>query len=175
MSKRIMNEVMCLAFDEGCRIFYQDTDSMHIMMEDLPKLEQSFKEKYGRELIGSNLGQFHSDFCSDNGRDDVEYSIHSIFVMKKVYYDELLLSDGTIDNMTRGKGLTQKSIYKAANGDMLSLYRKLFKGEEVTFDLLAGGVKMQMNQDMTVETKKHFVRTTKTTYPVGKIDQYFTI
>ena len=30
MSKRIMNEVMCLAFDLGIKIFYQDTDSMHI-------------------------------------------------------------------------------------------------------------------------------------------------
>ena len=31
MSKRIMNEVMCLAYDIGCRIYYQDTDSMHIV------------------------------------------------------------------------------------------------------------------------------------------------
>ena len=173
MSKRIMNEVMCLAFEKGCRIFYQDTDSMHIMMEDLPILEKAFREKYGRELVGSNLGQFHSDFCSDGGRDDVEFSLHSIFLMKKVYYDELLLSDGTIDHMTRGKGLTQKSIYKAANGDMLGLYRRMFKGEEVTFDLLAGGVKMQMNADMTVQTKKMFTRKTRTTYPVGKLRYYW--
>ena len=128
MSKRIMNEVMCLAYEEGCRIFYQDTDSMHIMKDDLPILENAFKNKYGRELVGSNLGQFHSDFCSDDGRDDVEYSLHSIFLMKKMYYDELLLSDGTIAHMSRGKGLTQKSIYKAADGDLLKLYRKMFKG-----------------------------------------------
>ena len=166
MSKRIMNEVMCLAFDEGCRIFYQDTDSMHIMLEDLPKLEQAFNQKYGKELIGSNLGQFHSDFVSDDGRDDVEYSLHSIFLMKKMYYDELLLSDGTIAHMSRGKGLTEASIYKAAQGDLLNLYRRMFKGEEVSFDLLAGGVKMVMNQDMTVETKKKFIRKTKTTYEV---------
>lgn len=30
MSKRITNEVMCLALDIGCHIYYQDTDSMHI-------------------------------------------------------------------------------------------------------------------------------------------------
>ena len=173
MSKRIMNEVMCLAYDEGCKIFYQDTDSMHIMKDDLPFLEVAFKEKYGRDLIGSNLGQFHSDFCSDDGRDDVEYSLHSIFLMKKMYYDELLLSDGTIAHMSRGKGLTEASIYKASNGDLLNLYRRMFKGEEVSFDLLAGGVKMVMNQDMTVETRKKFIRKTKTNYPVGKIDEYF--
>ena len=173
MSKRIMNEVMCLAYDEGCKIFYQDTDSMHIMKDDLPFLEVAFKEKYGRDLIGSNLGQFHSDFCSDDGRDDVEYSLHSIFLMKKMYYDELLLSDGTIAHMSRGKGLTEASIYKASNGDLLNLYRRMFKGEEVSFDLLAGGVKMVMNQDMTVETRKNFIRKTKTNYQVGKIDEYF--
>ena len=42
MSKRIMNEVMCLAYDIGCRIYYQDTDSMHIVHEDLEKLEKAF-------------------------------------------------------------------------------------------------------------------------------------
>ena len=146
---------------------------MHIMKDDLPILENAFKNKYGRELVGSNLGQFHSDFCSDDGRDDVEYSLHSIFLMKKMYYDELLLSDGTIAHMSRGKGLTQKSIYKAADGDLLKLYRKMFKGQEVSFDLLAGGVKMVMNSNMTVETRKTFIRKTKTIYPVGKIDNYF--
>ena len=30
MSKRIMNEVMCLAEDLGINIYYTDTDSMHI-------------------------------------------------------------------------------------------------------------------------------------------------
>ncbi|OHT17367.1 hypothetical protein TRFO_41060 [Tritrichomonas foetus] len=33
MPKLIMNEVMCLAYDIGCRIFYQDTDSMHIILK----------------------------------------------------------------------------------------------------------------------------------------------
>ena len=56
---------------------------MHIMLEDLPFLERAFREKYGREIIGSNLGQFHSEYVSDDGRDDVEYSLHSIFLMKK--------------------------------------------------------------------------------------------
>ena len=36
MSKRIMNEVMCLAYDIGCHIYYQDTDSMHIEYADVP-------------------------------------------------------------------------------------------------------------------------------------------
>ena len=46
MSKRIMNEVMCLAYDIGCRIFYTDTDSHFIVKDDLDKLEKAFAEKY---------------------------------------------------------------------------------------------------------------------------------
>ena len=34
-----MNEVMCLAYDIGCHIYYQDTDSFMIMTDELPKLE----------------------------------------------------------------------------------------------------------------------------------------
>lgn len=38
MSKRIMNEVMCTAEDIGCKIYYQDTDSMQMSKEDVEKL-----------------------------------------------------------------------------------------------------------------------------------------
>ena len=65
MSKRIMNEVMCLAYDNHCHIYYQDTDSMHIPVDKVPLLEQKYKEIYGRDLRGSNMGQFHPDFESD--------------------------------------------------------------------------------------------------------------
>ena len=58
---------MCLAYDIGCCIFYQDTDSMHVFKEDLPKLEESFRLKYNRELRSKNLGQFHSDFHEVSG------------------------------------------------------------------------------------------------------------
>lgn len=33
---------MCLAFDIGCHIYYQDTDSMHIEINDLPKLQKAY-------------------------------------------------------------------------------------------------------------------------------------
>ncbi|KAK8881860.1 hypothetical protein M9Y10_044496 [Tritrichomonas musculus] len=106
MSKRIMNEVMCLAFDIGCHIYYQDSDSFHIECNDLPKLVDAFKEKYNRDLIGSNLGQFHSDFTTINGYQEMPKAIESIFLMKKMYVDKLSDSTGEIDYMIRGKGLT---------------------------------------------------------------------
>ena len=62
MSKRIMNEVMCLAEDLNIMIYYQDTDSMHIRADQYDDLCRLFKEKYGRDLNGKNFGQFHNDF-----------------------------------------------------------------------------------------------------------------
>jgi hypothetical protein len=62
MSKRIMNEVMCLAEGNGIKIYYQDTDSCHLKRSDVQKLCNLYDTTYHRELIGSNLGQFHSDF-----------------------------------------------------------------------------------------------------------------
>ena len=43
MSKRIMNEVMCLAEDIGIDIYYQDTDSIHLKTQDVPSLVKKFK------------------------------------------------------------------------------------------------------------------------------------
>ena len=57
MSKVIMNEVMCLAEDidtpnEPCKIYYTDTDSMHINSSGVNALTTAFYNKYGRELEG---------------------------------------------------------------------------------------------------------------------------
>jgi hypothetical protein len=87
MSKRIMNEVLCLAEEKEIKIYYQDTDSMHIEEQDIEPLSDAFTKKYNRELIGKNMGQFHSDFSLD-GASDV-YATKSIFLGKKSYIDEL--------------------------------------------------------------------------------------
>ncbi len=177
MSKRIMNEVMCLAYDLGCHIYYQDTDSMHIEIDDLPRLVNAFKEKYNRELIGSNLGQFHSDFPTINNHDEIPVSIESYFLMKKMYIDKLQDSTKQIDYMIRGKGLTQASINYAADrwhhGNYMSLYRSIYEGKSQTFDLTKGQPCFSMNKNMTVSTVKAFSRTIKTTYEEGKRSEYF--
>ena len=68
-SKRIMNEVMCLAEDLNLNMFYQDTDSIHIVYEDVEVLAKAFEEKYNKTLQGEDMGQFHIDFdiIDDNG------------------------------------------------------------------------------------------------------------
>ena len=177
MSKRIMNEVMCLAYDIGCRIYYQDTDSMHIVKEDLERLERAFEEKYHRPLKGTSLGQFHTDFASFTGREDVEHAIESIFLMKKMYIDKLLMSDGSVEFMFRGKGLTTNSILALAheryNDDLMALYEDLFNGNQLTFDLTKGQPCFRMNKDFTVLNINNFERKIKTKYQEGNDDEYF--
>lgn len=91
MSKRIVNEVICTAQDLGFKVYYQDTDSIHIDYANIPKLSEEFKRKYNRELIGKGLGQFHSDFepCKiKNGeKPDVTLALLTIINGKKNYID----------------------------------------------------------------------------------------
>ena len=110
MSKRIMNEVMCTAEDLGIRIFYQDTDSMHIELNRLNELAAEYKSRFGRELIGKNLGQFHNDF------DEVEdgYAYNSMFCGKKVYIDMLKNDDGEYGVHYRMKGVSLNTVVKVA-------------------------------------------------------------
>jgi hypothetical protein len=76
-----MNEVFSVAEDNGMKIFYQDTDSCHMLKKNVNILALAYKNKYNRDLIGKNLGQFHSDFPDINGRE--AYSNKSIFCGKK--------------------------------------------------------------------------------------------
>lgn len=177
MSKRIMNEVMCLAYDIKCHIFYQDTDSMHIFKNDLPKLEDAYKNKYGRELRGNNLGQFHSDFPEVRGgvKGEVPVSIHSLFLMKKLYLDVLTDSSGVVDYMVRGKGLTQASIKNQSDkvGGYVNLYTLMYNGNTMTFDLTDGAPSFKFNKDFTVDSNEHFLRQVTVTYDEGNINDYF--
>jgi hypothetical protein len=172
MSKRIMNEVMCLAHDENCKIYYQDTESMHIRCEDLSRLETAYKALYNRDLIGSEMGQFHSDFAPINGHKEVPHTVEAIFLMKKMYIDKLTDSSGEISYHVRGKGLTQNSI--KAHGDLIKLYLDIFNGETKEFDLTIGQPCFKMNKNMSISTLNEFKRKIKTNYKIGDPDKYFT-
>lgn len=189
MSKRIMNEVMCLAEDKNIEMFYQDTDSIHLYDKDIDELSSSYKLKYNRELIGKGMGQFHSDFdgvvyLDDDGniltdkkigkkfykKVDMEdvYAINSIFLGKKCYIDELecLSKDGNkyIDYHIRMKGIPNSCINytttKLGYKNPLELYKDLYIGKEIAFDLTEGGSKdnFEMKKDYTITTKEKFTR-----------------
>lgn len=162
MSKRIMNEVMCTAEDIGIKIYYQDTDSMHIQKFKIDDLAAEYKKRYGRELIGKNLGQFHNDF------DEVEngYAYKSIFVGKKMYVDMLKNEKGEQGIHYRMKGVNLDCVKLYAEENNLSIfdiYNKLYNGEEITFDLLKAKPCFKMNDNQTVTNLSTFERSIKAT------------
>ena len=164
MSKRIMNEVMCLAEDEGINIYYQDTDSMHIEADKLQQLADAFKNKYNRELIGDEMGQFHDDF--DELKHNPRAIVH-ISAGKKMYYDKLTNDKGEIAEHFRLKGVPQQCIINTAaklfNGSVQALYEALYNGESIDFDLLDGKVCMVMDKRGNVHYKSNFNRAVKAT------------
>jgi len=163
MSKRIMNEVMCTAENAGIKLFYQDTDSMHLFNEDIDTLRNIFNKKYNRELIGDDMGQFHSDFKID-GKSENVMSKKLIVLGKKSYIDELInIKTGKTDYHIRMKGIPNNSIlYYCEKNDItpIKLYKKLYDGEQVTFDLTCGKTKslLRYNNNMTYETLDIFSR-----------------
>jgi len=169
MSKRIMNEVICLAEDLGLTIYYQDTDSIHINDEDIEILVKEYKNKYGKELIGKNLEQFHSDFELKGAVKDI-ISKELIVLGKKCYIDRLEGLDENNEKVEglhfRMKGVPQEVVKYTARlrkQTVLELFTDLYKGEEITFDLTMGGYKLALKfkDDMTIINQKNFKRKLK--------------
>lgn len=158
MSKRIMNEVMCLAEDLGIEIYYQDTDSMHIPCEDLPKLEAEYEKLYGRVLRGTEMGQFHPDFESNKINGDL-YAVESIFLGKKAYVDKLT-NGKEYDHHLRLKGIPNE-LLATEYSDPMVLYKKLYDGEAYKFNLLKLKPSFEMNKNMTIKSRLQFNRVIK--------------
>lgn len=141
MARRIIGRVMSLAeeleqthlrMQPG--IFYTDTDSFHIRKDLLEILEAEYLQRYGKELKGSELTQFHVDFDIPKNFQEGETvvgAVESYFIMKKIYVDKLLGSKGSIGYHMRMKGIPTDLV-------KFSDYEKIFNGESVVFDLLDG-------------------------------------
>ncbi len=174
MSKRIMNEVMCLAEDLGMKVYYQDTDSMHIKKDDLERLSVEYGKMYGRELIGKCMGQFHSDFPTVGGI--MPIAKRSIFCGKKCYIDELH-GETEVAYHVRMKGIPLSVVVNKAN-EMYSgsayigtdglvyngnvvyrLYEELYNGTVMDMDLANGDSPcFERGKAFSVRTKDSFVR-----------------
>ena len=168
MARRIIGRVMSLGEEieeehpEMCPgIFYTDTDSMHIRKDLLELLEKAFKEKYGYEIKGTKLTQFHVDFDPPKKFKEGETIIgaeESYFIMKKVYADKLIGDQGSVGYHMRLKGVPI-DLVKYEN------YKQIFDGESIKFNLLDGhtsffykdgkvGSRLSMTREiMTQETK----------------------
>jgi len=151
MSKRIMNSVMCLAEDLDINMYYTDTDSIHIDNSKIGLLAEEYEKINGKELIGSSMGQFHTDFDSDILKDNFneKYNIknstnlkfkelpkeeqdkyndsvlarRSIFLGKKCYIDELYSKYcDKVDYHIRLKGVPNASILDYCYNNKLTPY-----------------------------------------------------
>jgi hypothetical protein len=166
MSKRIMNEVMCLAEDNEMKIYYTDTDSMMLEDRHIKPLSELYKKTYNRELIGNNMGQFHTDFSAPNMVGDV-FGVKSIFLGKKCYTHLLEGKNekGEIiyDYHIRMKGVNDIAIkyYCLTNNvSPYELYEKLYEGKKIKLDLTAGGNKcsFEFNKNYTITSNSSFIR-----------------
>lgn len=145
MSKRIMSDVMNLAEDNKINMYYTDTDSIHMDLDQVETLGELYKNKYGKELIGNGMGQFHTDFDLDGCKDI--YSKRFIALGKKCYIDHLVGVNEKTGKEEDGyhirlKGVPDKSVWnvvhKQFGGDPIKLYEKLHSGMPVSFDLTKG-------------------------------------
>ena len=167
MSKRVMNEVMCTAENIGCKMYYQDTDSIHMANADIEKLSAEYRVRYGRELIGKKLGQFSTDYEIDGCRDVA--AVESVVLGKKSYLDVLQGVDEKtgevkIDYHIRMKGIPNQVILnhcEKVNKTPLELYRAMYNGEVVEFDLTDGSCCFEYKKDYTIATKTMFKRKMK--------------
>ncbi len=188
-SKRIMNRVIEVAHDTNSPIYYMDTDSMHLQAEHLPIVQREFRNKYsesklvtlnGGELIGKNLGQFHSDFSAKavgykkvpEFKRGTELESSAFIVWAKKSYLHLLTATTENGEEWKGfavgiKGVTEEGLYKAANTLNISLwelFEKVYNGEEVEADLLAGGrVSFSMEKNFMVSSRGNQTRTLRAT------------
>ena len=173
ISKRIMNEVFDVANDNKYPIYYTDTDSLHCNLEDVPKLEAKYKERYNKELNGKQLEQFHTDFDLDGAKEEI-YATKSIFLGKKSYMDYLESKDengNTIHGFhIRLKGITKEGLEHTAkqyNNSYIGLYEDLAKGNEKKIILNPYNPDTNENKVLfefkegKVSTKKEFTRVVK--------------
>jgi len=153
-SKHIMNRVMCLAEDINAKIWYQDTDSMHIDYDAVNILADKYMNIYNKNLIGNQMGQFHVDFDLKESSGNI-YAKESIFLGKKSYLDLLACDGNSIEGMhIRMKGIPSKLLEK----DTYEKYIRLFNKEELEFNLSNVCPIKINNKTQNVSTRLNFTR-----------------
>jgi hypothetical protein len=163
-SKHLMNRVMCLAEQNQIPIYYQDTDSMHLREDDVPRLAKLFRQKYGKELIGTNLTQFHSDFETPENCHGPIRSILFIALGKKSYLDLLQDDEGNLGYHVRMKGVPQQVLLnycRKNNKTLVQLYTELYEGASVKFDLTDGSPCFRKTKNFDQITLDKFYRKVK--------------
>jgi uncharacterized protein YegP (UPF0339 family) len=111
-SKHIMNRLLNVFNDLECPVYYTDTDSIHCNNNEIIAVAEEYKNRYNRELIGKQLGEFHGDF--DAG--DYKNVTSRLFIpLGKKSYVDILQSDSKDIDMyhARMKGVTKEGLQHA--------------------------------------------------------------
>ena len=143
---------------KGMGQFHTDFDSDIVMNSIMDKINSK-----------NNTNLKLKDLTKEE-KDKYENSIfakRSIFLGKKCYIDELYSEYGDkVDYHIRLKGVPSASILDYAYNNNITpyqVYEKLFKKEEILFDMTCGGKKInfKFNKDMTISTLNEFGRKIK--------------
>jgi hypothetical protein len=167
-SKAIMNEAICAAEDANITVAYQDTDSMFVLgsetetpAEAVKRLNTQLVNGGHRELIGTELGQFKSDW-KVKGKDATGHDL--IILGKKSYYLKQINSDGQMQEKTALKGITKKAIIAGSkrwasetSSGMREMYQWLMTNP-YEFDNSAGCI-MLKNCQLKYKKNKSAIRT----------------
>ncbi len=186
-SKHLMRKVLLLQqrieSPLAQQIFYTDTDSIHVSEMAWRELELIYKTKYGEQLEGKALGQFHSDFELEGTfmiRDhqlvptDLDTSVlkggslysRKLIVCGKKAYLDILTSTENLELEVyhfRLKGIPETSIVCKCNssyeGQIERMYEDLSTGMRMSFTLSGlfktglDGLIQTTSMDRTVQFK----------------------
>lgn len=138
MSKRIMNELQDLTNEMKILTFYGDTDSSFIANNDILRLDEEYKKRYGRPLLGDDLQQQQYDFSLYDVKKQNIKATKAIFLGKKSYCC-FIEGDGKSKFHYKLKGVSVHSIQAKANaefnGDIYEMYKAMSNGQPTTFIL----------------------------------------
>ena len=62
-----MNRVCGCSSERGVKTYYQYTDSIHLKYDDADTIVNRYEQKYGLDVVGEYLCQFHVDFPKKMG------------------------------------------------------------------------------------------------------------
>jgi hypothetical protein len=138
MSKRIMNELQDLTNEMKILTFYGDTDSSFIQNSEILRLDEEYKKRYGRPLLGDDLQQQQFDFSLYDVKKQNIKATKAIFLGKKSYCC-FIEGDGKSKFHYKLKGVSVHSIQAKANaefnGDIYEMYKAMSTGQATTFIL----------------------------------------
>jgi hypothetical protein len=163
-------------------MYYQDTDSMRLKFEQVSVLSNLFQDRYGRELIGKRLGQFHSDY-PEISKGAETYGVKGWYCGKKSLLDKVSNENGDIAFLCRMKGVKQDAIAITSNqlypkldpvdyrnglfyprfglekSSIEGLFDDLYNGKAIKFDLcLSASPCFDQHSNYSIETKTSFIR-----------------